>query len=177
MFSDPKNNIKQFSLKDGDIVADLGSGQGYYSLSASTAVGANGKVYAIDIDSEILKRLKSETDSKKIKNLEIITGDLERVGGIKLGDASCDAVIAANVFFQVRNKDAFVKEIRRVLKPHGRVLVIDWKDSFSGMGPAKNKLLLPDMARHFFEVHDFIYMKDILAGEHHYGIIFKKQGE
>lgn len=174
MFSDPQNNIKQFGLKDGDIVADLGSGQGYYSIAISRAIGSKGKVYSIDIDSEILKRLKSEADNKKIKNLSVIQGDLEKVGGTKLADDSCDAVIAANVFFQVRNKDAFVKEIRRILKPAGRVLVIDWKDSFGGMGPQKKQLLSKDMARNFFEVHDFTYTRGVEAGEHHYGIIFKK---
>jgi ubiquinone/menaquinone biosynthesis C-methylase UbiE len=174
MFSDPEKNIKQFCLAEGSIVADLGAGAGFYSFSAAKIVGAEGKVYSVDIDRDILKRVRAEAQERGLKNIEIIQGDLENAGGSNLADSSVDAVIAANIFFQITNKDALVKEIRRILKPAGKALVIDWKDSFGGMGPAKGAILAEVMAKHFFEVHDFKTEKEIEAGDHHYGIIFRK---
>ena len=174
MFADPENNIKQFGLKEGSIVADLGAGSGFYTLAAAKAVGASGKVYAIDIDSDLLKRIKDEAGNMNIKNVEIISGDLEKTGGTKLADESADAAIVSNILFQVSNKDALVKEARRILKTGGRVLVIDWKDSFGGLGPQKKAIVPMIAARDLFEIHDFKFEREISAGEHHYGIIFKK---
>ena len=174
MFADPKNNIKQFGLKEGSIVADLGAGSGFYTLAAAEAVGAAGKVYAVDINPELLKRIKDEANDANLKNVEIIFGDLEKSGGTKLSDGSQDAVVVSNILFQITNKDALVKEVRRILKPEGRVLVIDWKDSFGGMGPEKKAIIPSARARDLFEIHDFEFEREISAGEHHYGIIFKK---
>jgi ubiquinone/menaquinone biosynthesis C-methylase UbiE len=174
MFADPEKNIKQFGLKEGSAVADLGAGAGWHSYAAARAVGPSGKVYAVDIDKNMLNKVKDEAISQHLKNVEIIAGDLEKIGGSGLGDHSVGAVIASNIFFQIRNKDAFIKEINRILKPGGKALVIDWKDSSGGMGPSKKMIVKDETVRNYFEVHDFKAEKDIEAGEHHYGIIFRK---
>jgi ubiquinone/menaquinone biosynthesis C-methylase UbiE len=174
MFADPENNIKQFAIKDGSVVADLGTGSGFYTLAAAKAVGSAGKIYAVDIDSDMLARIKDEADDMDLKNVEIIKGDLEKVGGTKLADGSVDAAIVSNILFQISNKDGLIKEVGRILKKGGRALVVDWKDSFGGLGP-QNKAIVPLVtARDFFEIHGFEVEREIRAGEHHYGIIFRK---
>ncbi|HEY4714970.1 MAG TPA: methyltransferase domain-containing protein [Candidatus Paceibacterota bacterium] len=174
MFADPENNIKQFALKDGAVVADLGAGSGFYTFAAARAVGPSGLVYAVDIDTDLLRRIKDEAGERELKNIEIIPGDLEKVGGTKLADSFADAVLVSNILFQVTNKDALIKEVQRILKPDGRVLVIDWKDSFGGLGPEKKAIVPEVAARDLFEIHNFEFEREISAGEHHYGIIFKK---
>ena len=72
IFSDPKKNLKQFCLEEGMRVADFGSGSGYYTLAAAEAVGDTGRVYAIEIQQELLK---------KVKNLspEMFKGEVMRI--------------------------------------------------------------------------------------------------
>ena len=106
MFSDPEKNIKQFGLGKGMHVADFGAGSGFYSFAAAQAVGETGRVYAIDVQNGLLTKLKNEAKNvRHLRNIEIIWADLEQVGGTKLKENSMDAIIAANVFFQLENKD------------------------------------------------------------------------
>lgn len=175
MFSDPEKNIEQFNLKDGDHVADFGSGSGFYSFAASTAVGHDGKVYAIDVQKELLQRVKNEARARKINNIEILWADIEHLGGTRLREMSMDAVILANILFQLANKDNTCMEIKRVLKKNGRVLVVDWLSSFGGLGPHPEAVYSPEKTKDLFKKHGFEFEKEIGAGAQHYGLIFKNK--
>ncbi len=59
MFSDPKNNIMRLGLTDGMLVADFGTGSGHYAIEASRIVGNSGRVYAIDIQQALVKKVKT----------------------------------------------------------------------------------------------------------------------
>ncbi len=173
MFADPEKIIKKLDLREGMHVADMGAGVGSYSIPAARAVLGHpaGKVYAIEIQKDMLTRLKNEADKAHVKNIEIIWGDIEKIGGTKLADHSVDAVIASNILFQVEDKKTFIDEIRRTVKPGGKVLCIDWKNSFGGMGPEAKKIIPRIASLHLFEKAGFSLAENIEAGEHHYGII------
>lgn len=135
MFSDPKKNIEAFSLIPGMTIADLGAGSGAYCEPVAIAVGDKGKVYAVDVQKDLLAKIKNDANKNHILNIEVIWGDIEKVGGTKLRDGCVDGVIASNILFQLTNKEGFRAEVRRILKPGGRLFVIDWTDSFGGLGP------------------------------------------
>jgi hypothetical protein len=65
-------------------------------------------------------------------------------------------------------------EIKRILKPGGRVLFVDWASSFGGIGPQSQHVFDEDMAKKLFEKHGFKEDRTIGAGAQHYGIIFRK---
>jgi len=175
MFSDPEKNIEQFDLGKGSYVADFGSGPGAYSFSAAEAVGSGGKVYAIDVQKDLLEKLKNEAKNvRHLNNIDIIWADLEHVGGTRLRENSIDAVMAVNLFFQLEQKDNTCLEIKRILKPGGRILFIDWSSSFGGIGPQPQDVFTEDHARKLFEKHGFKEDRTINAGAQHYGIIFRK---
>ncbi len=175
MFSDPEKNIDQFNLGKGMYVADFGAGAGFYSFAAAEDVGETGRVYAIDVQKDLLAKLKNEARTiRHLMNIEIVWADLEHLGGTKLRESSMDAVIAANVFFQLENKDNAVMEIRRILKKNGRVLFIDWLASFGGMGPQQNDIFKEDDAKKLFAKHGFTFDRDIVSSTQHYGLIFRK---
>lgn len=174
MFSDPEKNIEQLSLGEGSYVADFGSGSGFYSFAAAQAVGSSGRVYSLDVQKDLLQKVKKESQARHLTNLEIIWADLDHVGGSKLRESSIDAVILANILFQLENKDNTILEIKRILKRNGRVLVIDWLSSFGGLGPKAEDVLSKEKARELFLKHGFIFDREIGAGAQHYGIIFRK---
>ena len=151
MFADPQGNIEQFGLQDGMIVADLGAGTGAYTIAAARKVMGNGRVYAVEVQKEVLSSLENSVAKEGLSNVEVLWGDIERLGGTKIGDRKVDAVIASNVLFQVEDKKGFVQEIKRILKPEGKVLLIDWQDSFGGMGPQGADIILPDAAKMLFK--------------------------
>lgn len=173
MFTDPAKNLKAFGLRDNDIVADLGAGTGFYSIAAGIMV-PQGKVYAIEVQKDFLTTIKNKAQDAHLSNVEIIWGNVEKIGGTKIGDNIVNAVIASNILFQVEDKDKFIEEIKRILKPDGRVLLIDWSDGHSSIGLNLATMIPKDKARRMFEQKDFAWQMDIDAGAHHYGMIFKK---
>ncbi len=174
MFSDPEHNVSQFGLEKGMRVADLGAGSGFYALAMAKAVGDKGTVYAVDIQKDLLLRLKNQAVKNRVLHLETVWGDLETVGGTKLRDGAVDRVLVSNILFQIEHKDALVKEVERILKPGGQVMVIDWADSFNNLGPAAPQVVPEAAARTLFEQNGFSFVRSVRAGDHHYGLIFDR---
>ena len=174
-FSDPDKNIEQFELQSGARVADFGVGTGFYALAAARRVGDAGRVYCLDIQKDLLKRLQDSAARFKLDNIEVVWTDLEKAGGSNLADQSVDAVIVVNLLFQIEDKNTFVAEVARVLKPTGKVLLVDWADAFGGLGPQAQSIVTKENGTALFQSKGFTQLKEINAGQHHWGIIFKKQ--
>lgn len=173
MFSDPVKNLKAFGLREDNIVADLGAGTGYYSLAAGKIV-SRGKVYAVELVKEYLSTIKNKVKEAHLSNVECLWGDVERIGGTKIGDNIVDAVVASNILLQVEDKNKFIEEIKRILKPGGRVLLIDWTME-PGTPAVRLKTAVPkSRAREIFEAQGFVFERDVDAGLHHYGMILIK---
>lgn len=172
MFSNPELNVAKLGLKDGMKVADFGAGTGLYSRAASTRVGPKGKVYAIEVQKDLVKKLENEIRSWGISNIECIWGDIENKNGTKIADQTMDRVIISNVLFQTEDKLGLIDEAKRVLKKDGQVLLIDWQDSFGGVGPAPHHVVTEEKAKELFSSRGFKFLENIVVSDHHYGIIF-----
>lgn len=168
MFSDPNKNLKLFGVSETDIVGDLGAGTGHYSIPLSKMAS---KVYAVEIQKDYLTTIQNKVKHDKLKNVECLLGDLERVGGSNLADNTLDKAIISNVLFQVEHPDNLIEETKRILKNHGRVLLVDWMPG-GGVIPIKNAIS-KEKAKQMFEKHGFVVDREIDAGHHHYGMILR----
>ena len=137
----------------------------------SPLVGEDGRVYVIDIQHDLAKRVKGLARGVTPGNIEIIAGDLEKVGGSRLADQSIDVALASNIIFQLEEKPTMFKEAKRVLKPKGTLILIDWSDSFGGLGPQPQDVVTQQHARKLAEEAGFVFAKDFIAGAHHWGIV------
>ena len=171
-FSSPHENVLQLGLREGMKVADFGAGSGHYARAAAAIVGHSGKVYAIDVQEEVLKHLKLNSHEHHQRIIETIWGDIEKLGGTHLRDASLDAVILGNTLFQIDNRDGLLAEMKRVLKSGGKFMLIDWAGSYGGMGPMPGRVVPEHEAEAFFINGGFHKVKSFRAGPHHYGVIF-----
>ncbi len=171
-FSDPRENVQHLALREGMKVGDFGAGSGHYARAASVAVGPSGKVYAVDVQDDILKHLKLNSLEHHRRNIETVWGNVEESGGTHLQGASLDAIIVANTLFQLDKPEGLLAEIRRTIKPSGKILVVDWAGSYGGMGPAQERVVSEHMAEELFIKSGFYKMKSFRGGPHHYGIIF-----
>jgi ubiquinone/menaquinone biosynthesis C-methylase UbiE len=173
MFVDPEKNLKTLGLKENSIVVDLGAGTGFYSVLAAHLVPM-GKVYAIEVQKDLVEIIKNKAKHAHVKNVEVVWGNIEKIRGTKMADKIADAVLLSNVLFQVEDKANTVEEARRILKDSGRVLLIDWSDSSSLINQKKINIIPKDKIREMFEKKGFVFVRDIDAGEHHYGMILQK---
>ena len=174
MFSDPQKNIEQCGIQAGMEIADLGAGSGFYTIAVAKALISTGRVYAIDLQKDLLTKIKNTAVSQGLYNAEVIWGDIEKPSGTHLREGSIDLALLSNILFQLEDKQGMINEVKRILKPGGRVLVVDWSDSFGGIGPESKKVVLKTSAVEMFEKNGFHQDREIDAGSHHYGIIFKK---
>jgi ubiquinone/menaquinone biosynthesis C-methylase UbiE len=173
-FANPKQNIEQLVLEKGMEVADFGAGAGYLAVEAAEDVGKEGNVYVIDIQQELLTKAHHLAQEHHLESITFIHGDLEKENGSTLPDESIDVVIISNLLFQVDDKDAVLKEAYRITKSGGRLLVVDWSDSFSGVGPQPDHVILSDESKVLAEKQGYTYNSEIDTGAYHYGMIFKK---
>jgi len=172
MFSNPEKNILKLGLREGMRVADLGAGTGAYSIAASKCVGHTGHVFAVEVQKDLVKKLESEIKEALVSNVECIWGDIEKKHGTKMANESMDAVVISNVLFQTDDKLGLIDEAKRILKKGGKVLFVDWIESFGGSGPSKMNVVTEDIAIDLFTKRGFKLQERITTSEHHYGIIF-----
>lgn len=174
MFSNPENNLKSLGITHGSIVADFGTGTGFYALAAARMVSPGGRVYAVDVQKDLLERLKNNASREGLHDVLVVWGDIEKLGGTHIKNHAVDAVIISNVLFQAEDKEGVIKEAERILKPKGKVLFIDWKDVSSIGGPLPASLLSEEQSRALFEKAGFEFEMSVDAGAHHYGMVFIK---
>lgn len=170
----PSEIVKNLSIEEGMVIADIGAGSGSFVIPLAYFVGNTGHVYAIDINKEVLVKVKKDASSAQLSNVDIIWGDAEQVGGTKLAESSVDFVIISNILFQTENKKGLVEEVRRILKMKGKVAVIDWTGSFGGLGPKENAVFSLSNTQKLFTDFSFAEYNKFDAGDYHYGITFVK---
>jgi|SRR3989344_6303930 len=173
-FVSPERVIAQFGVADGMHIADFGCGSGHFTLAAAARAKESGKVYAIDIQQDLLGKLKNVARAARLNNIEIVWGDIEQPRGSTLPDKSMQAVLLTNILFQLKHKDEAIAEIKRVLSSGGRVLLVDWRGSFGNMGPREEDVVTEDAAMEKFENAGFRLVGRISMNGYHYGLIFKK---
>ncbi len=173
-FVEPQNVLLQLGLSEGARVGDFGCGSGHYALAASAIVGSEGRVFAVDIQEDMLTRLKDDSARRGARNIDFIWGDVEKPGGTKLKDSSLDSAILSNTCFQFDEKESAVTEVKRVVKSGGTVLLVEWSGEHGGMGPTKDRVILPQTAETLFSEAGFLKVKSFSAGPHHYAVVFRK---
>jgi ubiquinone/menaquinone biosynthesis C-methylase UbiE len=121
MFEPPQRLIEPY-VTNGQVVADLGCGSGYYTLALAQCVGPGGRVYAVDLDKTCIRTLEKKMDEEGYHNIEALASSASDLGFIK--DGSVDFVLANGLLCSMANhrKEA-VNEIKRILKPEGRAFL------------------------------------------------------
>jgi len=126
--SDSKNKpdqiIEAIALRPGQSVADIGSGGGYFSLRFAEIVGKKGRVYAIDTKPEFLEYVKNSAKEKGLDNVipTLVSGDK-----LDLPEKGLDLIFMRNVTHHIPNRMEYFKNLKRFLKPDGRIAIIEYK--------------------------------------------------
>ncbi len=170
----PDKIVSEFGIKEGMMIADFGSGAGFFSTLLGQRVGPNGKVFALDIQESALDNVRVKAKAAGLENVETIRSNLEILGSSGLADNSQDVVLLANILFQSEKKGEIIKESIRVLKNGGSLVVIDWKMGAGGFGPPDDLRTDEIAMRSLVLGEGLVFENDIDAGQFHYGMIFKK---
>jgi len=173
-FVDPCVVSTHFHLREGDTVADFGAGSGYFMEVLAGLVGKEGTVYACEIQKDLSVKLGELARTKGLTQVHPLWSDVEELGGSKVPSGVLDAAVVVNTFFQFEEKDIALQEIARTLRSGGKLLIVDWSESFNGLGPQQGQVVSEEDVKIFGEQQGFVYEHSFDAGDHHYGIALRK---
>jgi arsenite methyltransferase len=122
--SKPAEIIAGLNIHEGDIIADIGSGGGYFTLALAGKAGKTGRVYAVDVKSKYLDFIRSKAAGEGLNNISTVLGQR---GELDLPLAGLNLVFVRNVFHHLSAPTEYFSNIKNYLKPGGRVAIIDHK--------------------------------------------------
>tara|TARA_B110000444_G_scaffold250858_1_gene277903 strand:- start:423 stop:1145 length:723 start_codon:yes stop_codon:yes gene_type:complete len=124
---DVSNLIQNMNIKSNDTIADIGAGSGYHVFKMAPLV-KNGIVYAVDIQPEMLMKIKKTKESNKIRNIETILGSEK---SIHLPKNSVNKILMVDVYHEFNFPLEMIASIKNALKPNGQLFLIEYRSEDS----------------------------------------------
>lgn len=121
---DPDLALKTIGIAKGSTVADIGAGSGYMTVRMAALVGPTGRVYATDIQPEMLAMLRARLEEERIANVRLVQGEMDDP---KLPPASLDLVLMVDVYHEFSEPQKMLRGIRAALKPAGRLVLLEYR--------------------------------------------------
>jgi ubiquinone/menaquinone biosynthesis C-methylase UbiE len=131
----PEKTVDYLTIKNGDIVADIGAGSGYFTVIFSKKVGDKGKVYAVDIEKGMIDYIKKRAKKEDLKNIKTI---LSTPDDPLLPKYSVDLIFMCNTYMYIENREAYLKILKEALKKNGRLAIVDFHATNTAVGPPPN---------------------------------------
>jgi ubiquinone/menaquinone biosynthesis C-methylase UbiE len=120
----PSKLIEALNMKEGDVVADIGAGTGYHVFRMAPLVGKTGKIYAVDIQPEMLDMIKAKATKKKVENIELILG---KEDDPKLPEEKIDLILMVDVYHEFAYPYEMTEKMIKALKPGGRLVFVEFR--------------------------------------------------
>lgn len=167
IWQDADEILDAVEIKSDFVAADLGCGSGFFTIPLSKKVK---KVYGIDVQQEMLDFLNQNVRKLKIRNIQPL---LAKENKIPLDNESVDLLVSVNTLHEFDDKEKMIKEMHRVLKQNGKVVIADFKKENTGFGPPVSIRVSKKGAVSLFEKHGFTTLKtrDL---PYHYLLVFSK---
>lgn len=172
-FLNPAEVVAQSGIMQGEVVADLGCGNGFYVLPAAQMVGPTGMVIGVDVQTQKLAATISIANQFGYKNVRVIQANLGKPL-LDIEPATCDMVIVSNILHEITDPKELIKNIYRILKSPGRLVAVEWKRTATPFGPPLDRRLDQEKLEILLMQAGFRKMKDLQADGYHYAVLFEK---
>ena len=119
----PERVIQSLRIRPGDSIADLGAGSGYFTFRLAEATGPGGRVYAVDIDPDMISLIETKAKERGLQNVQAVRA---RPDDPSLPEGGIDLIFTSNTYHHIENRARYFMALRKVLRPGGRVAVIEF---------------------------------------------------
>lgn len=121
---EPDKALAALEIHQGAVVADIGAGVGYFAWRLANIVGPTGRVYANDIQPEMIRQLKKNMEDRGLKNVEPVLG---RIDDPRLPKGVIDLALLVDVYHEFSEPQKMLDRIREALKPDGRLVLLEYR--------------------------------------------------
>jgi len=168
----PERVVEALGLRAGQVVAEIGSGSGYFTLRLARAVGPEGKVYAVDIDPALREHLAGRLAAEGLTNVEIVEADPDDP---KLPPESVDLVFVCNTLHHIAQRELYYPKLADALRPGGRLANVDFVKKELPYGPPPGMKIVKSACREEIEAAGFRLREDLGFLEYQYFLLFDGQ--
>ena len=166
----PETTLKAIGLHSGMVFMDIGCGDGFFAIPAAQLVGEKGRVYAVDIDDSAIDRLKRKAAEKGLRNVTATVGAAEET---VFCDECADMVFYSIVLHDFRDPAKVLRNAKKMLKPSGTLVNLDWKKKPMLFGPPVHIRFSEEQASNLIKQAGFRIESVRDAGRYHYIITAK----
>ena len=165
----PEATLRKIGLKNGDVFCDIGAGTGIFTVEAAKIT--DNTVYAIDTSDDMLRITEDKCKQLGLKNVKTV----HPVGfSYPIDDGECDIVFMCTVFHEIDDTTALLKEISRIIDPHGKLIIIEFYEKETPMGPPITSRMSEAKVMQIVEDTGFVRTSQAGMGENFYICEFVK---
>jgi ubiquinone/menaquinone biosynthesis C-methylase UbiE len=124
--------VEILDVDPGEVFADVGAGDGRFSIALARSVGEGGRIFATEVDPDDLKKIEKAVETEKLDNVEVVRGTQDETG---LPEACCDGILLRRVYHHFQKPAAMQESMRRALKDGGLLLAIDFGEKSTWSRP------------------------------------------
>ncbi len=168
----PRETLLSLGLTEEVNFADIGCGIGYFTIPAALIVNPANVVIAIDPSAEMIAEASKRAVEAGVNHIEFVHSDpLD----FKIPKESVDFALLANVFHEITEKAEFVHLVLDILKPGGKLALIEWNEEIKEMGPPENHRISEEETDRWMQEGGFKKINTIKIGEMFFGKVYVKQ--
>lgn len=167
--------LRKITIEENQKVAELGCGNfGFFVWPLAKLVGRRGEVYAVDILKSTLEEIKRQALKENLPQIKTIWSNLELFKATNIETSSLDCALLINVLYQSEKRTDIIREAIRLLKRNGKLLIVEWENTDSPLGPKPEKRVKLDSLKSAAPKLGLDIKESFVAGPYHYGIILTK---
>jgi ubiquinone/menaquinone biosynthesis C-methylase UbiE len=167
----PEQTLTLIGIRPGMVVADVGAGSGYITLRLAVLVGPAGKVYANDLQPQMLQIIREKAQRERLTNIEIVQGTETSTG---LPDGAIDLVLLVDVYHELRQPQPMLRSIRRSLKPGGTLILVEYRKEDPSIPIADAHRMSVADTRVEVEAEQFVFDRVVSGLPRQHIIVFRK---
>jgi arsenite methyltransferase len=171
-YQKPREVLHALGLRPGETIADIGAGSGYFTFHLARQVGAQGKIYAVDVSPDMIRHINRRIRDAKANNIVSVLAEPDDP---LLLEQSVDRFFVCNVWHHVENQTKYLSLMKKMLKQDGEVIMIDFHQADIPVGPPPQMKIAREEVIKQMESHGFRLKREHTFLPYQYFLVFASQ--
>jgi ubiquinone/menaquinone biosynthesis C-methylase UbiE len=172
VYQKPQEVMKALAIREGESIADIGAGSGYFAIRLAHHVGPRGRVFAVDISPDMIRHLNARVRDMDLANVSPILARADD----PLLPQPVDRIVFVDVWHHIENQAGYLTLIKKLLKPGGQVVMIDFHKRELPVGPPVGMKIAREDLLEQMQTHGFQLATEHTFLPYQYFLVFKVGG-